>query len=130
MDFRTMVKGTLVYCKNEDVLDPLNNVFQDQMDFEAKAKFKEGERISVTASLSELINYYKGGNTYNPVAAKKKALLLLSQKELIVLGATRYDEGTFYTIESEDIPMIFLPEAFIRKEKGLSYESPEEINFR
>lgn len=120
MGFRTMVNGTAAYCENEEMLNLLNDIFQNQMDFEAKAKFKVGEQVKISASLPELIDYYMEDGVYSYVGAKREALLLLSQENVTVIGAMPDVNGVFYTMESEDISMIFLPERFLQKTRESS----------
>ena len=111
-----MPDGTYA-CGPDVALNMLKQVVQDNMQLNANAKFKQNELVKVTASYNELEAYYiTTGETDKQ--AKTHALQILGKPGYNIgtnLGATKCDEGMFYTIELPLIPMEFLPEDFISK---------------
>lgn len=115
-----MPDGTYA-CGPQVALNVFADVISNQMQLDANAKFKPNEKVRVTASFDELVNYYATANeTINQ--AKTHALQILGKGYDLeqydvgtVIGATKCDEGTFYTIELPLIPMEFLPEDFLSK---------------
>lgn len=124
MTLRQMPDGTYA-CGPDVVLNEYKKVVVNQMNLDANAKFHPNEKVRVTASFNELVNYYMSANeTINQ--AKTHALQILSKgfdtEEYdvgTVIGATQCDEGMFYTLELPLIPMEFLPESFISKLGGI-----------
>ena len=115
-NFRTMPDGTIAFGPNI-VLDMFEAVIQDNVVLNRNAKFKPGEMVKVTAGFDELIDYYMNtGETYKQ--AQTHALQILGREGYNVgenIGATKCEEGMYYTLELPLIAMEFLPEKFIEK---------------
>ena len=98
-------------------LDFLGQAIENQHQIDANAKFGRDEQVQVTASFEELVNYYmNSGEKYNE--ARTHALKVQGRPGYNVgtnLGATKCDEGMFYTVELPLVPMEFLPERFIAR---------------
>jgi len=113
MDRKILCDGTLAFGPL-DILNLVDDAFLEQKKLNAKTKFHPGEIVEVTATIKDLTNLFiKAGD--KPLVAKNQAIVILGNKTGEVLGATICDEGTFYTIEMETIPMCFLPENFLKK---------------
>jgi hypothetical protein len=120
MKLTQMLDGTYA-CGPQVALNVFADVINNQMQLDVNAKFKRNEKVRVTASFEELVNYFATSNeTINQ--AETHALQILgkgySPKEYdvgTVIGAIECDEGMFYTIELPLIPMEFLPEEFLSK---------------
>ena len=79
--------------------------------------FKPNQKVQVQVSVDELRNYLATGNTHTIDEATTMAQNILTipgNDTGINLGATQTDEGIFYTIELPNIPMLFIPENFIK----------------
>lgn len=115
-----MSDGTYA-CGPDEVLNLYNDTVKQQMQLDANAKFHKNEKVKVTATFDELVAYYM--TSQEPIGeAKAHALKILSKgfetEEYdvgTVIGATKCDEGMYYTLELPLIPMEFLPEEFISK---------------
>lgn len=113
MNRKILCDGTIAFGPL-DILNLVDEAFLEQKKLNSKSKFHPGEKVEVIASIKDLTNLFvKAGDT--PLIAKNQAMIILGNKEGEVLGATICDEGTFYTIEMETIPMCFLPENFLKK---------------
>lgn len=115
-DFRTMPDGTIAFGPSI-VLDAFQDVIQKQIQLDEDAKFHPDEKVQVTASFDDLVNYYVGsGETMHE--AKEHALKIVGREGYnvgTIIHATQCDEGMFYTLELPMLIMEFLPERFIEK---------------
>lgn len=111
-----MPNGTYA-CGPETALNYFKEVIEDDMKLNNSAKFKQDETIKVTASYEELEKYYMNAGETD-IQAKTHALQILGKPEYSIgtnLGATKCDEGMFYSLELPLVPIEFLPENFLSK---------------
>lgn len=96
-------------------LDLLKQTIADQHQLDNVARFHPGDQVKVTASFRELVDFFmQYKETKNE--AETHALQILGKEGYNVgtnLGATKCDEGIFYTIELPLIPMELLPGDFL-----------------
>lgn len=97
------------------VLNIIEGVFQKQEELDKSSKYHPNDKVVVNASLEKLIEWFlPTERTW--LKAKQFALLILNDPKGTVISATDCtDAGRCYTIETSDIPMLFLPEKFIRR---------------
>ena len=110
--FTMMCYGTAVY-----VLDIVSQSIEQQCVLNQNTLFKPNQKVQVKVSVDELRDYLATGNTYTIGEATMIAqniLMIPGNDTGINLGATQTDEGIFYTIELPNIPMLFIPENFIK----------------
>ena len=111
--FKTMADGSIAYG-DRDILNLFNDVIKNQMEIDRKAKFKPNEKVKINVSKDTLIKYIEStGETYHN--ARNEAILLLANDYGTIISKAICDEGNFYTIEFETMPMYLLPESFISK---------------
>jgi hypothetical protein len=113
---RIMPDGTIAFGPSV-VLDLFEEVLRENVELNNNAKFQPGSMVQVTASFDELVNYYMSvGETDRH--AKTHALQILGRKGYNIgenIGATKCEDGIYYTLELPLIPMEFLPERFVGK---------------
>lgn len=100
-----------------DILDIFAQSIQQQQELNNNAKIKENQKVKVDVSVDVLRDYLATGNTYNINEATRMAEYILKipgNNIGINLGATMAEEGIFYTIELPNIPMLFVPENFLK----------------
>ena len=113
---RQMPDGTYAVGPT-DVLDIVSQSIEQQRILNQNTLFKPNQKVQVQVSVDELRNYLATGNTYTIGEATMMAqniLMIPGNDTGINLGATQTDEGIFYTIELPNIPMLFIPENFIK----------------
>jgi len=96
-------------------IDLTKQVFANQHQLDNSVRFKPGDKVKVTVSFRELVRYFMTCDETDK-QAETHALQILGKAEYNVgtnLGATKCDEGIFYTIEFPLVPMEFLPEDFL-----------------
>ncbi len=96
-------------------LELLKKSIAEQHQLDNVARFKPGDKVKVTVSFRELVDFFM---TYDETdgQAQTHALQILGRPEYNIgtnLGATQCDEGIFYTIEFPLIPMELLPGDFL-----------------
>lgn len=109
-----MPDGTYA-CGPDVALNMFADVIKDNMQLNAGARFKPDEKVKVTVGFGELKQYYLASGETN-IDAETHALQILGRPGYNIgtnLGATKCEEGMFYTIEFPLIPMEFLPEDFL-----------------
>ena len=109
-----MPDGTYA-CGPSVALDIFADVITDNIQLNAGARFKPDEKLKVTVSFNELKQYYLASGEKN-IEAETHALQVLGRPGYNVginLGATKCEEGMFYTLELPLVPMEFLPEEFL-----------------
>ena len=106
-----MSNGSIAYGPSE-FLDLFDSNIRQQMNLEQNVKFKPNSKVKVIVSVEELTQYFlKDEPSY--MSAKNHALIILGNQVGTVIGANKFDEGLFYTIEFETEPMCLLPEKFL-----------------
>ena len=99
-----------------NILDIFTQSIQQQQELDSNARFKENQRVKVNVSVDVLRDYLATGGTYNLAEATRMAEYILKIPGNNIgtnLGATKAEEGIFYTIELPNIPMLFVPENFL-----------------
>lgn len=99
-----------------NILDIFTQSIQQQQELDSNARFKENQRVKVNVPVDILRDYLATGGTYNLAEATRTAEYILKIPGNNIgtnLGATKVEEGIFYTIELPNIPMLFVPEYFL-----------------